>query len=397
MNEILHMDIGQMAGAQFACACGRTHRFPIQHLYIGEQTLAKVVDVAKCAASKRLFVFGDQNTKAAAGDAVVSLLEAAGFAPSAFWFPAEPGTMLIPDESALGVLLMQMPSDVSMIIGVGSGCINDLGKFLSHKTGLPHTIVCTAPSMDGYVSDSSALTNRGQKISYPSTLPFAVIGDIDILKRAPTKMLQAGFGDVIGKLTALADWRLSKENTGEYYCETCVELVQRALDEVTGNVQAIARRETKGIDALMRALVLTGVAMALVNVSRPASGAEHMLSHYWEMAFQKEGRFAELHGIKVGVATPVVARLFEMLQAHIPTKAMALAPSYDSCIEMLTAMGSPLTPKDVHISRELFVESIIHAYSVRKRYSILQLGIDLGLIEQCAESLANEIYTQRGD
>lgn len=81
--------------------------------------------------------------------------------------------------------------------------------------------------MDGYASSGAPLMNGGRKISYTATLPYAIIGDTDIMKNAPMKMILAGYGDIIGKLTALADWKLSHEITGEYYCETIVKLVQK--------------------------------------------------------------------------------------------------------------------------------------------------------------------------
>jgi glycerol-1-phosphate dehydrogenase [NAD(P)+] len=391
LDEILNLHINEMAGIEFDCSCGRRHSFPIRHLHIGPGALLELPDVLKPFLGKKLFVFGDSNTFQAAGERVLKLLAEAGHDFDGFWFQTSENEALIPDESALGRLLMEM-GDAELILGVGSGTINDLGKFISRKTGRPHIIVCTAPSMDGYVSDSSALTNAGRKISYPSTLPFAVIADAEILKNAPPRLLQAGFGDVLGKLTALADWRLSKELTGEYYCESCVKLVQKALDAVIQNVDAIRERRDEGIDYLIQALVLTGVAMSLVGVSRPASGAEHMLSHHWEMDFQKRGQFAELHGIKVGVATPVAAELFELLKEEIPAEALALAPSSAECERLLLAVDAPVSPKDVHISRELFQRSLHEAYTIRKRYSILQLAVEKGRMEEIASAMADRIY-----
>ncbi|MDR2515161.1 MAG: sn-glycerol-1-phosphate dehydrogenase [Christensenellaceae bacterium] len=391
MDEILNLHINEMAGAEFDCSCGRRHGFPIRHLHIGPGVLPELLGVLRPFLGKKLFIFGDGNTFRAAGERVVALLRGAGHDLDEFWFQTGENEALIPNESALGRLLMEM-GQAELILGVGSGTINDLGKFISRQSGRPHIIVCTAPSMDGYVSDSSALTNAGRKISYPSALPFAVIADAEILKNAPQRLVQAGFGDVLGKLTALADWRLSKELTGEYYCESCVKLVQKALKAVTKNVDAIRERRDEGIDYLIQALVLTGVAMSLVGVSRPASGAEHMLSHHWEMDFQKRGLFADLHGIKVGAATPVVAELFELLKDELPKEALALAPTRAECERLLLAVGAPASPKDVHIDRELFQQSLHEAYTIRKRYSILQLAIEKGRMDEIAAAMTERIY-----
>lgn len=116
-------------------------------------------------------------------------------------------------------------------------------------------------------------------------MPYGVLADTEIMKNAPQRLIQAGFGDVLGKLTALTDWKLSKELNGDYYCQTCVTLVERALSKVIEHVDGLKKREDDAILYLIEALNLTGVAMGLIGISRPASGAEHMLSHYWEMDF----------------------------------------------------------------------------------------------------------------
>ena len=236
------------------------------------------------------------------------------------------------------------------------------------------------------------MIKAGRKISFIATLPYAIVGDTDIMKEAPMHLIHAGFGDVLGKMTALADWYLAKEIAGDYCCETCVTLVQRALQKVVDNAAGLAKRDENAILYLIEALTLTGVAMGLIGISRPASGAEHMLSHYWEMDFIARGKFPELHGIKVGIATPIIAEMFELMRDDVPDCALELAPTREEVEELLRTAGAPVLPTEIGIERDLFYNSIIEGYTVRNRYSILQTAVDKGRIVECAKIITDRIY-----
>lgn len=235
--------------------------------------------------------------------------------------------------------------------------------------------------------------NGGRKISYKATLPYAIVGDTDIMKDAPMHMLHAGYGDVIGKLTALADWKLSQEHTGEYYCETIVKLVEKAIDKVVSNTKELAEREENAVLYLIEALTLTGVAMGLIGVSRPASGAEHMLSHYWEMAFIADHKFPELHGIKVGIATPIIAAIFDEMQENLPESVKEMAPSREYIEGLLKEVGAPVYPKEVGIDKDLFYRSLLEGNTVRERYSILDYAVNEKRMEKIAEKITNRFYS----
>ena len=123
----------------------------------------------------------------------------------------------------------------------------------------------------------------------------------------------AGLADIIGKYTALADWRVSHLLTGEYYCEQLARLVEDAVSQVCSLTQRLAENDSEASEKLMEALVLSGIAMQLCGNSRPASGAEHHLSHFWEVMFLQAGRPPVYHGVKVGIATVIIADLYKKL------------------------------------------------------------------------------------
>ena len=391
MKNILDMSINEMAGIEFDCECGHHHKLDIKHISIGKGALPSIVEMAEPFKGKKIFMLSDDNTFAAAGERTLALLQEAGHDVKSFTFHTGKD-ILIPDEKALGRLFMELDPGTGLIVSVGSGTLNDLGKYMSARTGIPYIIVCTAPSMDGYASDGAPMICDGFKISFVATLAYGIVGDTDIMKEAPMHLIHAGFGDVIGKLTALADWRLAREKVGEYYCETCAVLVEEALKKVVDNAEAIGKRDEEGIRYLIEALTLTGVAMGLIGVSRPASGAEHMLSHFWEMRYIALNRFPELHGIKVGLATPIIAEMFELMKDQVPECAMEICPTREQVENLLRTAGAPVDPVAIGIDRDLFHESMLGAYKVRKRYSILQLALDEGRLEECTDKITERIY-----
>jgi len=391
MNEILNMTMNEMANASFDCSCGHHHTFGIEHLAIGKGTLPKLLEFAAPFKGQPITMISDNHTFEAAGKKALQMMEEDGFDVNSHVFQTGDG-ILIPDESVVGRVLMEVRPGTALLVAVGSGTINDTVKYISSRTGIPYIIVCTAPSMDGYVADGAPLIKAGRKISFVATLPYGVVGDTDIMKEAPMHLIHAGYGDVLGKLTALADWYLAKEIAGDECSETCVTLVQRALKKVIDHAEGIAKRDDEAILYLIEALTLTGVAMALAGISRPASGAEHMLSHYWEMDFIARKKFPELHGIKVGIATPIIAEVFELMEEDIPDCAMELAPSREEVENLLKIAGAPVLPTDVGIDRDLFYKSMLEAYTVRNRYSVLELAVQKGRIEEIAKQITDRIY-----
>ncbi|MDD3185966.1 MAG: sn-glycerol-1-phosphate dehydrogenase [Anaerostipes sp.] len=391
MNEILKLSINEMANASFDCSCGRHHTFGVDDLIMGKGVLPQITEILKDYKNKKIYMISDNNTFKAAGKDTLKILTDAGFQVKSNVIDSG-DDILIPDEKAVGNMFMELEKDTEVIVSVGSGTLNDMAKFMSQRTRIPYVIVCTAPSMDGYASEGAPLIYKGRKISYDAWLPMAILGDTNIMKDAPMHMLRAGYGDVIGKLTALADWRLSQEQTGEYFCETITELVQKAIKKVVDSTDALAKREEDAVLYLIEALTLTGVAMGLIGVSRPASGAEHMLSHYWEMAFIEHGKYPELHGIKVGIATPIIAQIFEEMRDELPESVIQMMPSRDYVEDLLKRVGAPVYPTDVKIDKELFYRSIIEGNTVRERYSILDLAVKKGKIEEIAQKLTDRFY-----
>lgn len=388
MNEILKMNLKEMAGLAFDCSCGRRHSVNIGKIVIGKNVLSEVVETAATFKEGKMFMMSDTNTYRVYGRWVEESLAGNGFSFKSFVFDTP--HPLIPDERAVGRLLIEVEKGTSLIIAVGSGVLNDLGKFLSYKTGIPYIIVGTAPSMDGYASVVAPFIVGGVKRTLPGVYPAAIIADLDILRETPMEMLQAGFGDILGKLTALADWRLSRILNDELYCETCAKIVKDALDKCLNNIDGIVAREEKAVRYIMEGLILSGIAIGLHGNSRPASGAEHNFAHYWDMDAISRNHEHPLHGNSVAVGTVITSYVYELMRPELPSGLEAPKPG--EVTGYLNKIGSCDNPRDLGISRALFRRSMLEALKLKPRYTIMHLAEERGMLESITDELTGRFY-----
>lgn len=388
MASILDRPISQWAGMEYSCACGKSHKVDIQAIRVGSGVIQELPGILRDLGASHIFLVTDNYTYEAAGRQVEQLLDQAGLAYHKRVFQTE--TPLVPNEYALGSVLAAMTSQDDMLLAVGSGTLNDVTKYVSARTGMPYVIAATAPSMDGYASTVAPTILDGFKTTLPAVYPAAIVADVDILKDAPMPMLTAGFGDIIGKFTSLADWRLSHQLNGEYYCPEVAGVIEAAVETCAANAQALAQREPQAIQAVTEALILSGLAMGMVGVSRPASGAEHQMAHYWEMDALRRGEEHPLHGNAVGVGTVLAASLYEMAAEYLPQG--FAAPDKGQILACLQAAGSCADPKELGIRRELCLESLLHAMELRDRFTVQKLLEQKGQLISCAQELVERYY-----
>ena len=388
MASILDRPISQWAGMEYSCACGKSHKVDIQAIRVGSGVIQELPGILRDLGASHIFLVADNYTYEAAGRQVEQLLDQAGLAYHKRVFQTE--TPLVPNEYALGSVLAAMTSQDDMLLAVGSGTLNDVTKYVSARTGVPYVIAATAPSMDGYASTVAPTILDGFKTTLPAVYPATIVADVDILKDAPMPMLTAGFGDIIGKFTSLADWRLSHQLNGEYYCPEVAGVIEAAVETCAANAQALAQREPQAIQAMTEALILSGLAMGMVGVSRPASGAEHQMAHYWEMDALRRGEEHPLHGNAVGVGTVLAASLYEMAAEYLPQG--FAAPDKGQILACLQAAGSCADPKELGIRRELCLESLLHAMELRDRFTVQKLLEQKGKLSLCAQELVARYY-----
>ncbi len=343
------------------CSCGKTHCFNAD-VVIAKGVISKIPQYIQMHGGSKAFLLSDINTYVAAGAQVCALLDAAKLPYSSYTFPSD---ALEPDEKSVGSAVMHYDASCDIIIGIGSGVINDIGKILSAMTGKPYIIVATAPSMDGYASASSSMTRDGLKISLPSRSADVIIGDTAILCQAPLHMMKAGLGDMLAKYVSICEWRISHLVTGEYYCEKIAALIRSAVQRCVRNAQGLLQRQEEAVQAVFEGLVIGGVAMNYAGLSRPASGVEHYISHVLDMRAVEFGTPMELHGIQCAIGTLIASRLYQQIKAVIPNREQALehAANFDYetwCSQLRRLLGKGAEPMIALETKERKYDTQLH-------------------------------------
>ncbi len=308
------MDMDKLLRGIEGCECGMDHHCAVEAVEVGHDALLKIPGML--GDHRRVMLVQDANTKQAAGARVLSDLRAQGFRVTECLFDTT--QVVIPDEQSIEALERTLPVDAQAIVGVGSGVINDLCKYVSAAHSLPYMIVATAPSMDGFASVGAAMILGGMKVTTTAHVPAWIVGDSGVLAKAPLPMIRAGLGDVLGKYSCLNDWKLAHLVTGERLCRPVYDLVMGEVRRCAVNVEAVMRREETAIGQLMDSLVVVGIGMAYMGNSRPASGSEHHFSHFFEITGILNGEEYLPHGIDVAYSTLLTCQLRERLAEEDP-------------------------------------------------------------------------------
>ncbi|MCA1011438.1 sn-glycerol-1-phosphate dehydrogenase [Halobacillus halophilus] len=363
-------------------------------IYIEEGCLASIPSYLKEKGLSKPILVTDSNTKKAAGLTLEYLLNQEDLYPKVVILDENQNGQVIADGQSIMQLFLNVEEENDVLVAVGSGTIHDICRFCSEKAKVPFLAVPTAASVDGFTSKGAPIINRGKKQTVQSQSPIAVFADTNVLMRAPQTLTAAGFGDMLGKHTSLMDWDISEMIGGEPFYQEAYELTKTCLDLTVKHTDEIGRSEYKGIKALMEALIYSGLAMNLINSSRPASGGEHHLSHFWEMRFLELNEPQLLHGAKVGVACTIISCLYkEWVRSFSPeeltendkyekklkqswhiikNKVLAL-PDVELLQIQLLKVGGPATIEDLGLAEELVTESLNEAFHLRDRCTGLRL------------------------
>lgn len=443
-------NIDKYIGARIECDCGETHYAPLTVAIVENSSLEKIPSALNSLNCVKPLIVSDVNTEIAAGKKVKEILNRHNLRFNNFIYP---DNHLTADPCAIGRLLIAADSDCDIIIAVGSGTINDICKFIAFKTGKKLMVVPTAASMDGFLTNVSILTINGLKCTTASMMPDAIITDVDVIANSPMDMLAAGVGDMLGKPVSLLDWKIANTIVAEKYCEFTDNLVDFSYNMVLKETHKLSGRDKGAVANVFNGLILLGFGMAYNGTSRPGSGAEHQLSHFWEMAFAKKGMPPVYHGTKVGIGTCICLEIWKIIKETKIDFSAAIEKarnfSYDkwryeiervygsSCEDVflleekshknepekvikniglletnfnkildwtqnlpeskdveqiLNSMGAPSSPKRIGVDKQLFIDTIYYAKDMRNRYSLLQILFDLNLQDAVTEKLVLKYY-----
>lgn len=444
-----------LLGKHFSCECGREHEVPTREIVIAKDAIEQLADVCR---RNRLTgacnLVADETTYEVCGRMVEAHLRKNGYCIHTIVLPLP---VEADDETCMHLLSLADRS-ADFWVAVGSGTINDLTKFVSTQVSQAYVVVATAPSMNGYTSAISALTIRGFKKTQPSKPPIAVLADLDVLCDAPYELIAAGLGDVMSKPVSNADWQIAHIVHNEYICQVPLELLREIEPLYFANSSLLAQRNEQAIMSLMEALCYSGIAMTIGSSSSPASGGEHLIAHTLEMRAKMLGKKRNLHGALVGVGTIVCTALYERIleldvanldleqltQRYLPIDAWMpeLRSFYgqvgDDVIEefaakhpksqaeyrdelerllrnwdairaailsvhrpaseirdVLRSAGAPTTPDELDISESEFCNAFLYARAMRRRYTVLDLADELGVLPQKVNELLERTRVAR--
>ncbi len=271
-------------------------------------------------------------------------------------------------ERILGEISSYAPT---LVAGLGGGRPIDIGKYVAHRLGRPFISIPTAASHDGIASPFASLKGTGKPTSVRAATPTAIIADVSVIASAPRRLLNSGVGDLVGKFTAVKDWRLAHRLRGEYYGEYAAQLALLSAKHVVRYHELIASGNPEGVRIVVEALISSSVAMCIAGSSRPASGSEHLFSHALDLIAPRPA----LHGEQVGVGTIMMLYLYG-------------DPRWRRVKRVLQRIGAPTTARELGIPPEIIVKALTIAHTIRpERYTILG---DKGLTWEAAEKLARE-------
>jgi glycerol-1-phosphate dehydrogenase [NAD(P)+] len=290
------------------CQCGTSHRVETQTIVVAEDANEQLASFAASQGWRDAVLIMDPNTEEAAGSRVARELEGAGVRVVPLRFPNRTG--LRADGEALAAARESIRrNEGGGVVAVGSGVITDITRYAAHLEDRGFVSVPTAASMDGYASGVAAMELGGVKVTFPARAPQAIFADPVVIAAAPPEMTRSGLGDLLGKATARTDWLAAHLLYGETFCPEADARVLAPLTYAAKQADAVLSGEPAAIERLLEGLVQSGIAMAMMGNSRPASGCEHLASHFWDLLAARGLRRHAPHGLQVGYATQFAMRL----------------------------------------------------------------------------------------
>lgn len=346
------------------------------HIELEAGAIHKLPAYIQAKGYKELMIVYDTHTYQAAGQQAISLLQTTDAQITELNLRENNVGDVIADEALIVQLLLAVTSKTDAVIAVGSGTVHDIVRIVCSKMNKPFLSIPTAASVDGFTSAGAPLIVNGTKETFQAKAPEAIFADIDILVKAPQAMTAAGFGDMLGKCTSLADWQISRDLGHEPYDQLVYDITEQALQQCIDKVDLIASGSPEGIYTVMYSLIASGIAMLIADHSRPASGGEHHLSHRWEMELIKGGHKQILHGAKVGVASALLADKYRQLAIDYPeVEAFAAYKDIPTSAQMkawLSAVGGPSEYTQLGMPAEWLDLALHSAHTLRNRYTGLK-------------------------
>ena len=291
------------------CVCGREHTLETKKVVVEYNALAnfeQYMEDVGLAGKRRAVVYDTMVYQLTEGKHVKAdqeiVLEAKGLRA----------------EDTLIEEMMKQLDHPEVIVAFGAGTIMDFGRYPAYKLGIPFVAIPTLASSDGFTANICSAMLNGQKKSTPMCAPILVVADLDIIKGAPARLVASGINDILAKHISLTDWRIAKIVANEYYCPMVAELAEHALKLMREAADKYAATGVADHEAMTMAQMESGLTMQLLNHSRAASGAEHLMAHLVELHPPRFEKAEGIHGECVGVGTFECIKVYHELAKKTP-------------------------------------------------------------------------------
>lgn len=440
MNDLRkHSPIVSLENYLAGCICGGEHPTPLTTLYSGDDACRVMAEDCRAVYGERpVLLLCDPEIQAVAGAELQRHLEAEQVNLTTMILESEP----VADDVTVAKI-REICGDMALIISVGSGTISDLGKYPASEERIDFWSMPTAPSMNGYTSGIAAIKVKGVKCTLPASPPQRLYVVPKVIEQAPLKLRQAGFCDVLAKVVSDVDWQSESLLVSDSYCGLPSAMMAEVETSYSGHPEEIGSGDVQAIEGLFHGLLISGAAMSLAGSSAPASGGEHLLSHFLDMREPLTGRTPELHGLQVGLGIilstacyrrlaelslvdlkPVASSAFDKAKTQIPSiwgkyagevakqfenkhEALlqfdTLLPQYwdelqnlfcrvrppEYFVDLFKRVGAPFSLGAFNLTRDEFSLAALNARTIRERITVLDFAAHAGVLEAAAEDALN--------
>jgi len=435
-------NIYSLLNKKFRCPyCNREHLIPIRFVEKDIEINQIPSLIKKIANNKRILLLCDEITCEVAGRDIEKTFKKNKWTCDMVVLKPFNTGRVHADEKYFPQIINHS-KDKDVILTIGAGSITDMGKYVGDRIGVPVASFPTAPSMNGYTSSVVAFIKKGLKVAIKAKPPIGVLINKKIIAGAPEELIKAGFADSLAKCYSNADWKLSSVLTKGYFCPLPLEIVSEAEKEYINKGKEVVNRDKKCIDALMDGLLNGGFSMVIAGSSSPASGGEHLISHYLDMeAGYRNIESYSFHGLQVGLGIITVSKIYDRLQKmskeeiqkrlglyknnsyeetirdafkdrfdivwnefkkkqkvmeklpvslvknwdKIKKEILPLVYPYKKMKEYLLNAGCPTHFNEIGINKKLAYETIMNARFIRERLTILDIADEIGILKEIAD------------
>lgn len=309
-------------------------------LKVGQKTIEQLGSCLKTAGFHQVVIFFGNGLIELFGERVMESLRAEEITVLEY---QELDTVEI---NAIIELAFSMPGGVQAIVSIGGGKVIDAGKYAAFLKNIPFISVPTSSSSDGFSSASASLTVQGRRTSVPAKLAYGIVVDTEVIRTAPEKFIYSGIGDMISKITAIYDWVFEARQGYSELNDFAVMIAKKAVNSFV-RTPYMSIKEELFLKELLDSLAMSGIANEIAGSSAPTSGSEHLISH----ALDKLLEAPQLHGIQVGIATYIMAKVQDHRHERVNT--------------VLTKTGFWEYAASLQMRREDFLEAIDLAPSIK--------------------------------